>query len=73
MQIESSVPAPERSTPRGRPCAWPFDKMGPGDSFVVQKESIKALRTAIWRRKVKYSEKFTIGMHANKWRCWRVS
>jgi hypothetical protein len=73
MQIKKSIPAPETPVAKGRPAAWPFEEMKPGDSFPFLKERIKAVRTAAWRRKIKHGEEFLIGLHERKWRCWRVS
>jgi hypothetical protein len=73
MQIEPFIPEPENVPGKGRPTAWPFEKMDKGDSFYVPKTRLKALRTAVWRRKIKHGEDFIIGMHKNKWRCWRTA
>jgi len=75
FEIEKNVPMPEASPNKGRPRVYPFPEMEVGDSFVVEIEDSKLLRSAAGAYSRKYGGTFTVRIDrkTQEVRCWRMT
>jgi len=75
FEIEKNVPMPKESPNKGRPRIYPFPEMEVGDSFVVEIEDCKLLRSAATAYSRKYGGTFTVrtDRKTQEVRCWRMT
>jgi hypothetical protein len=69
IKIERGIPLPKK---KKRAAVYPFDLMNVGDSFLVSKEKIKAVRQAVIAIP-KDGRKFVTRTMPNGLRVWRVA
>jgi len=70
INIKKNVPVKSLA---GRPKKYPFDKMGVGDSFIVESENYSPLTTAkAWAERHKNKWKFKGSKEGSSLTIWRV-
>ncbi len=74
FKIESGVPMPTRTG--GRRCVYPLGKMSVGDSFLLSKDDLDRVRTAVSYYGKRNHKKFSIRKVdpvTKEYRCWRIA
>lgn len=75
--MRADIPVPEAKLKRGPGSKYQFDKLLVGESFPVELESLKSVRSIACRKHKEGEARFLVGKHVDgrgveRWRCWRT-
>lgn len=73
MRVTSSYPVPDHLVLAGRPPKYPFRTMAVEESFPVEDDDLRSVRTAVWRQNRNGLRQFIVRQLNGKWRCWRTA
>lgn len=74
IPIDKDVPIPKEMAERGRRVMYPITDMEVGDSFEIEPEKLKSIRSVIWKHKSKSPEQdfYVQQGDDDKYRVWRT-